>query len=51
VSASAQMAIAYGDSPDDVALLEQAEQAVAVNAQRKLTRTAVHRDWRRISWR
>jgi HAD superfamily hydrolase (TIGR01490 family) len=45
------LAIAYGDSPDDVALLERAEQPVAVNAQRKLACTAARRDWRRISWR
>jgi len=45
------LACAYGDSPDDVALLERAEQAVAVNAHRKLARTAARRGWRRVAWR
>ena len=42
---------AYGDSVDDVALLERAAEAVAVNARGKLARTAVRRGWRRAAWR
>ncbi len=42
---------AYGDSPDDVALLERAERAVAVNAQHKLAHTAAQRGWRLVVWR
>jgi phosphoserine phosphatase len=45
------LACAYGDSPDDVTLLEHAEEAVAVNAHRKLARTASRRGWRRVAWR
>ena len=45
------LAAAYGDSPDDVALLERAERAVAVNAQRKLAHTAAQRGWRLVVWR
>ena len=45
------LAAAYGDSVDDVALLERAAQAVAVNAHRALTRTAARRGWRRVVWR
>jgi phosphoserine phosphatase len=45
------LAAAYGDSADDVALLERAEQAIAVNAHRKLARTAARRGWRQVAWR
>lgn len=44
------LARAYGDSPDDIALLEHAEEAVAVNAQRRLARTAGRRRWRSVVW-
>lgn len=42
---------AYGDSVDDVALLERAAEAVTVNARGKLARTAARRGWRRVAWR
>jgi HAD superfamily hydrolase (TIGR01490 family) len=42
---------AYGDSVDDVALLERATEAVAVNAHGGLARTAARRGWRRVAWR
>lgn len=45
------LAVAYGDSVDDVALLERAAQAVAVNAHRALARTAARRGWRQVAWR
>lgn len=45
-----QLAYAYGNSTNDLPLLAQAERAVAVNAQRKLTHAALRRGWRRVSW-
>jgi phosphoserine phosphatase len=45
------LAAAYGDSTDDVALLDHAAQAVVVNARGKLARTAQHKGWRRVAWR
>jgi HAD superfamily hydrolase (TIGR01490 family) len=45
-----KLAAAYGDSADDVALLERAEQAVAVNAHHKLARAATRRGWRQVAW-
>ncbi len=42
---------AYGDSVDDVALLEHAAEAVAVNARGGLARTAARRGWRQAAWR
>jgi phosphoserine phosphatase len=46
-----ELSVAYGDSADDDALLDHAERAVAVNAQRKLARTAMRRGWARVVWR
>jgi len=45
-----ELSVAYGDSADDVALLDHAQRAVAVNAQRKLARTAARRGWARVAW-
>lgn len=45
------LAAAYGDSTDDVALLDHAAQAVVVNARGKLARTAQRKGWRRVAWR
>ena len=45
------LAAAYGDSPDDVALLEHAQRAVAVNAHRRLVRAAARRGWSQVAWR
>jgi len=45
------LAAAYGDSVDDVALLEHAAEAVAVNARGGLARAARRHGWRRVAWR
>ena len=45
-----RLAAAYGNSLGDLDLFEQADQAIAVNAHRKLARVAVRRGWGQVDW-
>jgi phosphoserine phosphatase len=45
------LAVAYGDSPSDIPLLERAEEPVAVNARPALFEIARRRGWRQVTWR
>ena len=45
-----RLAVAYGDSPEDIPLLERAERAVAVNAKPALARVATRRGWQQVTW-
>lgn len=45
------LAVAYGDSPSDIPLLERSVEPVAVNARPALVKMAGRRGWRQVTWR